>query len=302
MSIDVDALAEEMLRGTQLLIAKAVAKIGAEIGAENEALRSDLAAAVLRIAELETRAPVPGPQGERGEKGDKGDRGDDGAPGRDGLDGKDGATGERGADGAPGRDGVDGKDGAPGPQGERGEVGRQGSPGPQGERGADGADGVLRQVEPWQDRVHYRGECVTHNGSTWQAKSDTGKSPGPDDWVCIARAGGIGRSFTVRGTYDAADSYEALDVVACNGGSFVAVKDGAGPCPGPDWQLLASPGKRGAAGHPGQKGERGADGLPGRDGAAIIAGTLQTDGVMRLARDDGEVIEVDMYAALRGLA
>ena len=259
MSIDVDALAEEMLRGTQLLIAKAVAKIGAE----NDALRSDLAAAVLRIAELEARAPVPGPQGERGEKGEKGERGDDGAPGRDGLDGKDG---------------------------------------PQGERGADGADGVLRQVEPWQDRVHYRGECVTHNGSTWQAKSDTGKSPGPDDWVCIARAGGIGRSFTVRGTYDAADSYDALDVVACNGGSFVAVKDNAGPCPGHDWQLFASPGKRGAAGHPGQKGERGADGLPGRDGAAIIAGTLQTDGVMRLARDDGEVIEVDMYDALRGMA
>ena len=47
MSIDVDALAEEMLRGTQLLIAKAVAKIGAKIGAENDALRSDLAAAVL---------------------------------------------------------------------------------------------------------------------------------------------------------------------------------------------------------------------------------------------------------------
>ena len=265
MSIDVDALAEEMLRGTQLLIAKAVAKIGAE----NDALRSDLAAAVLRIAELETRAPVPGPQGERGEKGKKGERGDDGAPG---------------------------------PQGERGADGEQGSPGPQGERGADGADGVLRQVEPWQDRVHYRGECVTHNGSTWQAKADTGKAPGLDDWVCIARAGDIGRSFKVRGTYDAADSYEALDVVACNGGSFVAVKDGAGPCPGPDWQLLASPGKRGAAGHPGQKGERGADGLPGRDGAAIIAGTLQTDGVMRLARDDGEVIEVDMYDALRGMA
>jgi len=49
-------------------------------------------------------------------------------------------------------------------------------------------------------------------------------------------------------------------VVALNGGSFVALKDAPGPCPGSGWQLLASQGKRGVAG---EKGERGPKADPG---------------------------------------
>jgi len=63
--------------------------------------------------------------------------------------------------------------------------------------------------------------------------------------------------------------YRRLDVVAFNGGSFVALKDAPGPCPGPGWQLLASQGKRGAAGERGERGERGPQGSPGLSGVTI---------------------------------
>ena len=64
-------------------------------------------------------------------------------------------------------------------------------------------------------------------------------------------------------------SYRRLDVVALNGGSFVALKDAPGPCPGPGWQLIASQGKRGAAGEKGERGERGPQGNLGLSGATI---------------------------------
>jgi hypothetical protein len=73
----------------------------------------------------------------------------------------------------------------------------------------------------------------------------------------------------IRSTFDANTDYRRLDVVACNGGSFIALKDAPGPCPGPGWQLLASPGKRGAAGEKGERGERGPQGDLGLSGATI---------------------------------
>jgi hypothetical protein len=84
--------------------------------------------------------------------------------------------------------------------------------------------------------------------------------------VCLAIAGRDGGSLAVCGTFDETADYRRLDVVARNGGSFVALKDGPGPCPGSGWQLLASQGKRGVAG---EKGERGPKGDPGLSGATI---------------------------------
>ena len=75
-----------------------------------------------------------------------------------------------------------------------------------------------------------------------------------------------GNSITVRGTFDESVNYRRLDVAALNGGSFIALKDAPGPCPGSDWQLLASQGKRGVAG---EKGERGPQGSPGLSGVTI---------------------------------
>ena len=62
----------------------------------------------------------------------------------------------------------------------------------------------------------------------------------------------------VRGTYQAGVSYVRGDMVALDGGSFVARRDNPGPCPGAGWQLMAKQGQRGVAG---PKGERG---LPGK--------------------------------------
>jgi len=73
----------------------------------------------------------------------------------------------------------------------------------------------------------------------------------------------------VRGTFDETAEYRRLDVVALNGGCFIARKDAPGPCPGSGWQLLASQGKRGVAGARGERGERGAKGDPGLSGATI---------------------------------
>jgi hypothetical protein len=70
----------------------------------------------------------------------------------------------------------------------------------------------------------------------------------------------------VRGTFNETLEYRRLDVVARNGGSFVALKDAPGACPGSGWQLLASQGKRGVAG---ERGERGPKGDPGLSGATI---------------------------------
>jgi hypothetical protein len=64
----------------------------------------------------------------------------------------------------------------------------------------------------------------------------------------------------IRGTHDPLAAYNASDVVAKDGASFVARRDNPGSCPGPGWQLLAKQGQRGVAG------ERGA---PGRDAARI---------------------------------
>jgi len=73
----------------------------------------------------------------------------------------------------------------------------------------------------------------------------------------------------VRGTFDETVEYHLLDVVALNGGSFIALKDAPGPCPGSGWQLLASQGKRGVAGEKGERGAQGPQGNPGLSGATI---------------------------------
>ena len=76
------------------------------------------------------------------------------------------------------------------------------------------------------------------------------------------------RSLEVAGTYNPSVRYRALDVVALNGGSFAARVDDPGPCPGSDWQLLAS---RGSRGDHGPKGERGLTGPKGERGQAAAS-------------------------------
>jgi hypothetical protein len=142
-----------------------------------------------------------------------------------------------------------------------------------GKQGERGPPGKLPRVKSWKpETVYYAGDVVAFDGGTFQARRDTGQPPSHAHWICVATAGRDGKSVTVRGTFDDAAEYHRLDVVALNGGSFVALRDAPGPCPGPGWQLLASPGRRGPAGQSGEKGERGERGPrgdPGLSGATI---------------------------------
>lgn len=178
------------------------------------------------------------------------------------------------------------------PKGDPGQDGRDGEPGPQGPAGA------LPVVEEWQDRVYYQGEVVVRDGSLYQARSDTGKEPGHEDWRCIVsrgRDGADGRSFEVRGTYSDAEEYRALDVVALNGAAFVARHDGPGECPGEGWQMIAMQGKPGKPG-PSVKGDRGPPG-PG-----LVSLTVdEARGAIIAKNGDGTTVEGDLYPLLSRL-
>jgi hypothetical protein len=180
------------------------------------------------------------------------------------------------------------------------ENGKDGAPGEKGDTGERGADGLLPIVKAWADGVHYAGAVVTYRGATYQAQRDTGRLPPHDDWACLAAAGADGRTAAYVGTYDAAQEYRALDVVALNGGSFVALRDNPGDCPGEGWQLVSG---RGKTGEKGLKGDRGDSikGDRGEPGPAIIAGIVNAEGVLTLTRDDGVEVTADFYPVLRSL-
>src|SRR6266404_1837125 len=147
----------------------------------------------------------------------------------------------------------------------------RGPPGPAGPRGEQGPPGKLPMVKLWApETVFYAGDVVAYDGGTFQARRDTGQPPSHADWICLATAGRDGKSFVVRGTFRESAEYRQLDVVALNGGSFIALKDAPGPCPGPGWQLIASQGRRGAAGERGERGPPGPRGDAGASGATIV--------------------------------
>lgn len=256
----------------------------------------------------------PGPQGipgERGEQGPPGDRGERGMPGEQGPPGE---RGERGLDGLPGRDGVDGQ------PGERGMPGEQGPP---------GKDGGITSISRWtEDYVHRGvGHVVLHNGSSWSAVADPeGTEPGTDDrWRCVSAgisditleqdetdprnielsmrlASGDSTTFALRmpgfmfrGLYADAETYSLGDVVASNGGSWVALSAGKlhSPGDGPAWGLLTKQGKPGRAGQPGERGPPGLKGDVGPPGVGIT--NLMVEGhhvIVELSTGDVKTLPV----------
>jgi hypothetical protein len=129
--------------------------------------------------------------------------------------------------------------------------------------------GKLPVAKIWQaESVTYEGEIACYDGALYQSRKDTAQVPGGSDWIGVARAGSDGLSLSIRGAFDPHDAYSQLDVVTCNGGSFVARCDNPGTCPGPGWQLLSSPGKAGEKGQPGPPGKRGERGEKGEKGKA----------------------------------
>jgi hypothetical protein len=149
----------------------------------------------------------------------------------------------------------------------------------------------LPVAKSWKpETVVYQAEFVTHESALWQARKDTARALGGADWVCVARAGRDGtngRTASVCGTYDAHQTYQELDIVALDGGMFIAKFDNPGLCPGDGWQLVARQGKRG------QRGERGERGEKGERGPAITPKLISTkiDEFFNLAvlREDGSL-------------
>jgi hypothetical protein len=138
--------------------------------------------------------------------------------------------------------------------------------------GPVGPAGKLPIAAEWTpETVFYEGSVVTYDGGSYQALRDTGESPDNEThWRCLAAPGRDAKSIRHRGTFTEGSEYAAYDAVALNGGSFLALRDKPGPCPGPGWQLLAAPGKRGVAGERGPQGDRGSAGPPGKDAATFV--------------------------------
>jgi hypothetical protein len=66
--------------------------------------------------------------------------------------------------------------------------------GPRGGPGPPGPPGKIERVSGYVvDAVHYRGDIVTHRGSTYQARCDTAREPPHEDWICVAYAGVDGK-------------------------------------------------------------------------------------------------------------
>jgi hypothetical protein len=145
-------------------------------------------------------------------------------------------------------------------------------------------------------KVYYESDVVVYEGSTFQALRDTAQSPGGDDWIRLAERGRDARSPTIRGTYKEEASYQTFDVVALNGSSFIAKKEQPGPCPGPDWQLIASAGKPGKQGVAGPRGERGAKGDAGPAAATIVDWKIDRSKfvVLPIMSDGSEVPPINM--------
>jgi hypothetical protein len=254
-----------------------------------------------------------GPAGLAGERGEKGAPGEAGIAGRDGRDGAvgpsgpqgekggpgpQGPPGERGAqgpEGPPGADGIDGTDGADGSPGPRGERGEKGDP---GVRGVEGPPGKLPIAKIWrQDEIAYEGAVVTYAGALWQAVKDTAQAPGHKDWICLAAAGRDGASINPRGLYQEASDYQRLDLVALNGGSFIAKEDDPGPCPGAGWQLVASQGSRGIKGEKGigERGPKGDKGDKGESAPRLVSWRIDRGNYRAIARmSDGSELVMEL--------
>ena len=145
----------------------------------------------------------------------------------------------------PGPAGETGPEGKRGLQGERGEKGDRGEPGKTGACGAAGRDGMDGQP-----------------GKAGPAgpQGPAGPSGEPGDRG-ERGAPGIAKPWRHRRYHDPQQKYAEGDVVAHDGGSWLALCDEPGPLPGDGWAQLTTRGQRGK---PGDRGERGAVGPEGR--------------------------------------
>lgn len=75
-------------------------------------------------------------------------------------------------------------------------------------------------------------------------------------------------AITPKGEYSNATTYQNLDLITYQGGSYLALKETTGILPTNNeyWQLIAEKGQDGEKGETGERGEKGQDGTNGKDG------------------------------------
>jgi len=146
--------------------------------------------------------------------------------------------------------GPEGKRGLQGERGERGERGEPGKAGPAGAAGRDGTDAVGKSGPSGP-----QGLPGTPGESGERGEKGEPGTPGAD-----------ARQWRHRRAYDQRQAYAEGDVVAHDGGSWLALCDNPGSLPGDDWAQLTVRGQRGK---PGDKGERGLTGPEGRGIAEV---------------------------------
>ena len=79
-------------------------------------------------------------------------------------------------------------------------------------------------------------------------------------------------AITPKGEYSNATTYQNLDLITYQGGSYLALKETTGILPTNNeyWQLIAEKGQDGEKGETGERGEKGQDGI---DGKTPVKGT-----------------------------
>lgn len=193
-------------------------------------------------------------------------------------------------------------------KGEKGDKGDTGATGPQGEQGPQGIQGEkgdkgLNWQGQWSAGTYQADDAVEHNGSSWVATTETTEEPSGSatDWDLLAAkgeqgdtgaqgaqgeqgpAGTDGTSFTWRGEWNSATSYDENDIVEYSGSSYVAVSANTNKTPGtdPEWELMA---ERGADGE--GSGDVSGPASSTNDNIAVFDGTtgkLLKDGAASIA-------------------
>lgn len=87
-------------------------------------------------------------------------------------------------------------------------------------------------------------------------------------------------AITPKGEYSNATTYQSLDLITYNGGSYLALKETTGNLPTNNeyWQLIAEKGQDGEKGEQGIPGEKGQDGTNGTNGKDGIDGKTPVKG------------------------
>lgn len=186
----------------------------------------------------------------------------------------------------PGSPGPQGECGPPGPAGEPGAAGPSGPPGPAGERGERGPQGEC-------------GASGEAGAPGMSVKGDPGPPGSRGERGERGDAGPPGLLPQVL-PWCAGVHYEG-SVVTHDGSLYQAQQDTAHEPPHESWSCIVARGEVGKDGRRGEKGARGEigeRGMNGPSGSAVIAMSVDAEGMITLMNGDGSTVNLDLYPLL----